>query len=277
MVIFKQKRQQVQIKTAEEIEGMRRAGRLASRCLQEITHAVEPGMSTQDLDDMIVAFAQKHGAKSATLNYRGYPKNICVSINEEICHGIPNKKRIIKDGDLVGIDVTLILDGFYGDNASTIPVGNVSEGDKRLLWVTLESLRRSIEIVKPGKRLGDIGHAIQSYAERRDFGVVRDFVGHGIGRSFHEEPQVPHVGKMRTGMRLRPGMTFTIEPMINAGTWRLRVLDDEWTAVTADGKKSAQYEHTIAVTEDGVEIMTVQNDQGIWEPPGRFEIEAIGD
>ena len=275
MVLFKQKRQQVQIKTAEELEGMRRAGRLASQCLQEITHAVEPGMSTQDLDDMIVAFAQKHGAKSATLGYRGYPKNICVSINDEICHGIPTKERIIQDGDLVGIDVTFILDGFYGYNASAIPVGNVSEEDKRLLWATLESLRRAIAVVKPGKRLGDVGHAIQSYAEKRGFGVVRDFVGHGIGRNFHEEPQVPHVGKMRTGMRLRPGMTFTIEPMINAGTWRLRVLEDEWTAVTNDGSKSAQYEHTIAVTEDGVELMTVQNDTGIWEPPGRFEIEHV--
>ena len=219
-------------------------------------------MSTQDLDDMIVAFAQKHGAKSATLGYRGYPKNTCVSINDEICHGIPTKKRIIQDGDLVGIDVTLILDGFYGDNASTIPVGNVSEEDKRLLWATLESLRRAIAVVKPGKRLGDVGHAIQSYAEKRGFGVVRDFVGHGIGRNFHEEPQVPHVGKMRTGMRLRPGMTFTIEPMINAGKRQTRLNQkDGWTVTTKDGRLSAQWEHTLAVTEDGCEVFTRRSEE----------------
>lgn len=275
-MIFKQKQPQVNIKSAAELEGMRRAGRLASQCLQEITHAVKPGMSTQDLDDMIVEFAKRHGARSATLGYRGYPKSICTSINEEICHGIPSKKRILKSGDIVGVDVTLIVDGFYGDNASTIPVGEISEEDQRLLWVTIESLRRAIEVVKAGKRLGDIGHTIQTYSERLGFGVVRDFVGHGIGRRFHEEPQVPHVGKMRTGLRLRPGMTFTIEPMINAGTWRMRVLEDQWTAVTVDGKKSAQYEHTIAVTEEGAEILTVQNDTGSWEPPGRFEIMNPG-
>lgn len=271
-MIFKQKQPQVYIKSSEELEGMRRAGRLASQCLDEITHAVKPGMSTQELDDMVVAFAQKHNARSATLGYRGYPKHLCTSINEEICHGIPSTKRILKEGDIVGIDVTLILDGFYGDNAATIPVGEISVEDQRLLWVTIESLRRAIAAVKAGKRLGDVGHAIQSYSEGLGFGVVRDFVGHGIGRRFHEEPQVPHVGKMRTGLRLRPGMTFTIEPMINAGTWRMRVLDDQWTAVTVDGKKSAQFEHTLAVTEEGAELLTVQNGTGDWEPPGRFEI-----
>ena len=271
-MIFKQKQPQINIKTPQELEGMRRAGRLASQCLQQLTHAVRPGMTTQDLDDMIVEFARAHGARSATLGYRGYPKSVCTSINEEICHGIPSVKRVLREGDIVGVDVTLIVDGFYGDNASTVPVGQVSDADMSLMWVTMESLRLAIEAVKAGKRLGDIGHAIQACAEPLGFSVVRDFVGHGIGRRFHEEPQVPHVGKMRTGLRLRPGMTFTIEPMINAGTWRMRVLEDQWTAVTRDGQRSAQYEHTIAVTEQGAELLTVQNDQGVWEPPGRFEI-----
>jgi len=272
-MLFQKKRPLIQIKSAEEIEGMRRAGKLASQCLEHITKSVEPGMSTQDIDDLQMAFAKKHGATPAPLNYKGFPKSICTSINEVICHGIPDKKVILKEGDIIGIDVTLIVDGFYGDNASTIPVGEVSEDAQRLMWHTLESLRRAIKVVKPGARLGDIGHRIQAYAERQlDYGVVRDFVGHGIGKHFHEEPQVPHVGKRGTGVRLRPNMTFTIEPMINEGTYRLKVLEDDWTAVTLDGKLSAQYEHTIAVTEDGYEIMTVQNDEGAWEPPGRFEI-----
>jgi methionyl aminopeptidase len=272
-MLFQKKRPLIQIKTAEEIEGMRRAGRLASQCLEHITKSVEPGMSTQDIDDLQMAFAKKHGATPAPLNYKGFPKSICTSINEVICHGIPDSKVILEEGDIIGVDVTLIVDGFYGDNASTIPVGEISPDAQKLLWHTLESLRRAIDIVKPGKRLGDIGHTIQSYAEKKlGYGVVRDFVGHGIGKHFHEEPQVPHVGKARTGVRLRPNMTFTIEPMINEGTYRLKVLEDDWTAVTLDGKLSAQYEHTIAVTEEGYEIMTVQNDDGSWEPPGRFEI-----
>ena len=272
-MLFQKKRPLIQIKNADEIEGMRRAGRLASQCLEHITKSVEPGMSTQDIDDLQMAFAKKHGATPAPLNYKGFPKSICTSINEVICHGIPDKKVILKEGDIIGIDVTLIVDGFYGDNASTIPVGEVSPDAQKLLWHTLESLRRAIDIVKPGKRLGDIGHTIQSYAEKKlGYGVVRDFVGHGIGKHFHEEHQVPHVGKPRTGVRLRPNMTFTIEPMINEGTYRLKVLEDDWTAVTLDGKLSAQYEHTIAVTDEGYEIMTVQNDDGSWEPPGRFEI-----
>ncbi|MEC9396678.1 MAG: type I methionyl aminopeptidase [Myxococcota bacterium] len=272
-MLFQKKRPLIQIKTAEEIEGMRRAGKLASQCLEHITKSVEPGMSTQDIDDLQMAFAKKHGATPAPLNYKGFPKSICTSINEVICHGIPDSKVILEEGDIIGVDVTLIVDGFYGDNASTIPVGEISPDAQKLLWHTLESLRRAIDIVKPGKRLGDIGHTIQSYAEKKlGYGVVRDFVGHGIGKHFHEEPQVPHVGKARTGVRLRPNMTFTIEPMINEGTYRLKVLEDDWTAVTLDGKLSAQYEHTIAVTEEGYEIMTVQNDDGSWEPPGRFEI-----
>ena len=274
-MLFPRRKTQLQLKTAQELDGMRRAGRLASMCLEHITKSVEPGMTTQDIDAMQMAFAKEHDAVPAPLDYKGFPKSICTSINEVVCHGIPTSSRVLEEGDIIGIDVTLIVDGFFGDNASTIPVGAVSPQAQSLMWHTLEALRRAIASVEPGKRLGDIGHAIQSYAEREQgFGVVRDFVGHGIGRSFHEEPQVMHVGKPRTGIRLRPNMTFTIEPMINAGTWKVKVLEDGWTAVTLDGSLSAQYEHTIAVTTHGVEIMTVQNDDGSWEPPGRFEIEA---
>jgi len=271
MLLHKRKRH-IQIKTEEELEGMRRAGRLASECLHWITQQVEPGMTTQDIDDLQMQFADEHNARPAPLNYKGFPKSICTSINEVVCHGIPSSGVILEEGDIVGIDVTLVLDGFFGDNAATIPVGEVSEEAARLMWTTLESLKRGVEAVRAGKRLGDIGWAIQSYAEKEGYGVVRDFVGHGIGRKFHEEPQVAHVGKQRTGLRMRPGMTFTIEPMINEGTWRVKVLEDDWTAVTTDGGLSAQYEHTIAVTPDGVEIMTVQNDDGSWEPPGRVEL-----
>ena len=272
--MFKQTKRQIKIKTEQELEGMRAAGRLASQCLQKISQAVKPGISTQDLDDLVASFAATHGAKAATLGYRGYPKHLCTSVNEQICHGIPNKKVILREGDIVGVDVTLILDGFYGDNAATIPVGRISQDDAALLWHAQQALRRGIEVVQAGKRVGDIGHAIASYAEPLGFGVVRDFVGHGIGRSFHEEPQIPHTGRARSGVRLRTGMTFTIEPMINAGEYGTRLLDDGWTAVTTDGRNSAQFEHTMAVTEDGVELLTVQNDTGMWEPPGRVEIAA---
>lgn len=272
-MLFAKKRPMLKLKSPQDLDGMRRAGKLASRCLEHITQQLKPGMSTQDIDDLQMAFAKEHNATPAPLNYKGFPKSICTSINEVVCHGIPTKKRILKSGDIIGVDVTLILDGYYGDNATTIPLGEVNEETRALLWHTLESLRLAIEVVKPGKRLGDIGHAIQSYAERKHgYGVVRDFVGHGIGKHFHEEPQVSHVGKPRTGLRLRPNMTFTIEPMINQGTYKLKVLEDGWTAVTLDGLPSAQYEHTIAVTEDGYEILTVQNAEGTWEPPGRFEI-----
>ena len=248
---------------------MRKAGRQAAACLQWILAQVEVGMSTQDIDDLQRAWIKTHGGIAAPLNYRGFPKSICTSRNEVICHGIPNRKEILQDGDIIGIDVTLIIDGFYGDNAATIAVGRPRDEAVRLLHVTLECLRRAIATVSPEHRLGDIGHAIQSHAEAEGFSVVQDFVGHGIGRQFHEEPQVCHYGQPATGVRLRPGMTFTIEPMINEGTHRTKVLADGWTAITADKKLSAQFEHTIAVTESGVEILTVQNDQGTWEVPGR--------
>ena len=272
-MLFPKRRPSIQLKSPEEIEGMRRAGRLASRCLEHIVHQIEPGMTTQDLDDMQMAFAEEHGARPAPLHYKGFPKSICTSINEVICHGIPSQDVVLREGDIIGVDVTLVVDGFHGDNATTIPVGEVDEEAQRLMYVTLHSLKQAIEkVARAAARGSRLGDPVPTPRGATRFGVVRDFVGHGIGRSFHEEPQVPHVGKPRTGTRLRPNMTFTIEPMVNEGTWKLKVLDDGWTAITLDGKRSAQYEHTIAVTEEGFEIMTVQNDDGTWEPPGRFEI-----
>jgi methionyl aminopeptidase len=260
----------VQIKSRGEFDSMRAAGRLASECLAWILEQVQPGMTTQDIDDLQVQFVKKHGVRAAPLGYRGFPKSICTSVNEVICHGIPNPKRVLREGDIVGVDVTLVVEGFHGDNASTIPVGKISAEAMRLLETTLEASRRGIAAVGPSARLGDVGHAIQSYAESKGYSVVRDFVGHGIGREFHAEPQVAHYGRAGRGLRLRPGMTFTIEPMINEGGYELDILEDGWTAVTLDGRLSAQYEHTVAVTEDGVEVLTVQNPDGDWEPPGRW-------
>jgi methionyl aminopeptidase len=267
----------VQLKSREEIEGMRRAGRLAARCLQELIEATRPGITTEDLHEMQMAFARTHGVKPAPLNYKGFPKSVCTSVNEVICHGIPSRKHVLREGDIIGIDVTLIVDGFYGDNAATVPVGQVSDATNRLLHATLESLRLAVLAATKENRLGDIGHAIQSFAERNGYSVVRDFVGHGIGRQFHEPPQVSHVGTPGRGQRLRPGMTFTIEPMINEGVWQCRVLRDGWTAVTADGRLSAQFEHTLAIGEDGPILLTVQNDDGAWEPPGRTELAPLAE
>ena len=269
-MVFRNRKRQVQLKSKRELQSLQAAGKLASECLEWIINQVVPGMTTQDIDDLQVQFANKHGVVCAPLNYNGFPKSICTSVNEVICHGIPNKDHVMNEGDVVGIDVTLIVEGFHGDNASTIPVGEVSEETMALLTATLEAQKRSVEAVKPGARLGDIGHAIQSYVEPMGYSVVRDFVGHGIGRTFHEEPEVRHYGTAGRGLRLRPGMTFTIEPMINAGVPDSIVLDDGWTAITGDGLLSAQYEHTMAVTESGVHVMTVQNDEGKWEPPGRW-------
>lgn len=268
--MFKKKKPNLNLKSQRELEGMRAAGRLASECLEWIINQVTPGISTQDIDDLQCQFAKKHAVICAPLNYRGFPKSICTSVNEVICHGIPDPKRILQQGDIIGIDVTLIVEGFHGDNASTIPVGAVSESTMHLLKITLESQRNSVMTVSPSARLGDIGHAIQQTAEPHGYSVVRDFVGHGIGRTFHEEPEVRHYGEKGRGLRLRPGMTFTIEPMINEGVADCFILDDDWTAVTADNQLSAQYEHTLAVTQSGFEVLTVQNETGAWEAPGRW-------
>jgi methionyl aminopeptidase len=266
--MFQTRAPNIRIKTREELDGMRRAGRLAAQCLAHVISQVKPGVTTQDLDDLVAAFCQQHNARSATLGYRGYPKSLCTSINEVICHGIPTETAVLKEGDIVGVDITLILDGFYGDNAATVPVGAVSADARALLNATLEGLRRGVAAVGPHSRLSDIGHAIQSYIEPLGLSVVRDFVGHGIGRSFHEEPQVPHHGKPNRGPKLRPGMVFTIEPMINGGDYHTKLLADGWTAVTTDGKLSAQFEHTLAVTTTGVEILTALHADGAWEAPG---------
>ena len=243
-----------------EIDKMRRAGHLAAQLLDHLALMVKPGVSTLALNDEAEKWTKAHGAVSAPLGYKGFPKSICTSVNEVICHGIPNAKQILRDGDIINIDVTPILDGYYGDSSRTFCVGTPSPSAQKLVDVTKECLYRGIAAVKPGAKVGDIGAAIQEYAEAQGFSVVRDFVGHGINNVFHTAPQIPHYGTRGKGKRFRPGMTFTIEPMINEGTWEAVVLEDGWTAITKDGKLSAQFEHTLAVTEDGVEIMTTLSD-----------------
>lgn len=243
--------------SSREIEKMRQAGRLAAELLDYLEPMVKPGVSTLELNDAAEAWTQEHGAISAPLGYHGFPKSICTSINEVVCHGIPSAKEILQDGDIINIDVTPIVDGYHGDTSKTFFVGEPSPVAKKLVQVTEECLRRAISVVKPGARVGDIGAAIQQYAEAQGFSVVRDFVGHGVNRTFHTAPQIPHYGKKGTGRKLRKGMVFTIEPMINEGTYEVEVLDDGWTAKTKDRKLSAQFEHTIAVTNDGVEILTL--------------------
>lgn len=267
--MFGKQRPRIILKSDKDIQGMRIAGKKAAECLTWLVAQVTPGMSTQDIDDLQREFAEREGVKLAQLGYNGFPKGVCTSINEVICHGIPSTKDVLKEGDIIGIDVTLIVDGYYGDTCSSVGVGTIDEASQRLLAVTAEATRLGIAAATPGNHLGDIGHAIQQVAEPRGFSVVRDFVGHGIGRRFHEEPQVLHYGQPGRGRQLRAGMTFTVEPMINQGTWRCKVLDDGWTAVTQDGLRSAQFEHTIALTEDGVRILTVHNDDGLWEIPGQ--------
>jgi methionyl aminopeptidase len=239
-----------------EIEKMRRAGHLADELLDHLATMVKPGISTQALNDEAERWTQVRGAKSAPLGYHGFPKSICTSVNEVICHGIPDPKQILKEGDIINIDVTPTLEGYHGDTSRTFFVGTPSVAAKKLVEVTEECLMRGIAAVGPDAKIGDIGAAIQEYAEANGYSVVRDFVGHGVSTVFHTAPQVPHYGTRGKGKRLRPGMVFTIEPMINEGTWEAVVLEDGWTAITKDRKLSAQFEHTIAVTEDGVEILT---------------------
>jgi methionyl aminopeptidase len=254
------KTETIVILSQRELDKMRKAGSLAAKLLKHLEPMVKPGVSTQQLNDEAERWTQAHGAKSAPLGYKGFPKSICTSVNEVICHGIPNPKQILKDGDIINIDVTPILDGYHGDTSRTFLVGNPSPKVKKLVEVTEECLRRGIAEVKPGAKIGDIGAAIQEYAEAQGFSVVRDFVGHGISNIFHTAPDIPHYGTRGKGKRLRAGMVFTIEPMINEGTWEVEVLSDKWTAVTRDRKLSAQFEHTLAVTEDGVEILTQYRD-----------------
>jgi len=239
-----------------DFEGMRRAGALTAEALDQLTPVVRPGVTTNALDQFIFGFARDHGAYPAPLFYKGYRKSICTSINHVVCHGIPDDKPL-RDGDILNIDVTLILDGWHGDSSRMYVAGDAPRRAQRLIEVTHESLMRGIAAVKPGATVGDIGYAIQAYAESERCSVVRDFCGHGLGRLFHDEPNILHVGRRGEGPSLRPGMFFTIEPMINLGGPGVKVLSDGWTAVTRDRSLSAQFEHTVAVTETGYEIFTL--------------------
>ena len=246
----------VTIKTDQEIEKMRVAGRLASEVLDMIEEHVVSGVTTDELNTICHDYiVEQQGAIPAPLNYRGFPKSICTSVNHVICHGIPGEKKL-KKGDIINIDVTVIKDGYHGDNSRMYYVGKPSIMAKRLCDIARESMFMGIDMVKPGVQLGDIGHAIQSHAEANNFSVVREYCGHGIGKIFHEEPQILHYGRPGTGLALQEGMTFTIEPMINAGKRETRLLSDEWTVVTRDHSLSAQWEHTLLVTADGHEILT---------------------
>jgi methionyl aminopeptidase len=247
-------------------DAMRKAGRLAAQCLDFITPEVVPGISTEALDKLCHDFILDHGAVPAPLNYRGFPKSICTSVNHVVCHGIPNAQKILSEGDIVNIDVTVILDGWHGDTSRMFYIGKPSVKAKRLVETTYEAMMRGISVVKPGATLGDIGHAIQSFAEGRRFSVVRDFCGHGLGRVFHTAPSVLHYGRAGKGLVLREGMFFTIEPMINAGRYDVKILEDGWTAVTRDRSLSAQFEHSIGVTATGCEIFT-QSPKGWHQPP----------
>ena len=250
------RKRELEILSSAERDKMREAGLLASELLARLGEMAKPGVSTLELDEEAVRFAAQHGVKNAPLGYKGFPRSICTSRNEVVCHGIPSRAEILQDGDIVSLDVTLLKDGFHGDTCATFFVGTPSEEARKLVEVTAECLILALEQVRPGQRIGDLGFVIQRHAEARGYSVVREFQGHGVGRKFHTAPDVPHFGKRDTGVRLRRGMSFTIEPMINIGDWPVKILADDWTAVTRDGSLSAQFEHTIIVTEDGFEAMT---------------------
>ncbi|MCE5322438.1 type I methionyl aminopeptidase [bacterium] len=245
-------------KTPAQIEKMRAAGAVVARCLKEIAESIVPGKTTTlDIDRMAEELTKKYRAKSSFKNYRGYPNSVCVAVNEEVVHGIPGN-RALMSGDIVGIDFGAIVDGWQGDSAITILVGDKgTEEAKRLLRVTREALYMGIDAARVGNRLSDIGHAIQSYVEKNGYSVVRDLVGHGIGRNMHEDPHVPNYGMPGKGVRLEEGMTLAIEPMVNVGTYEVETLGDSWTVVTADGSLSAHFEHTVAIRRDGPDILTV--------------------
>ncbi|WP_086464955.1 type I methionyl aminopeptidase [Oceanibaculum nanhaiense] len=255
----------IKIHTAADFDGMRRAGRLAAETLDFITPHVQPGVTTGELDRLCHDYIVENGAVPAPLGYRGFPKSICTSVNHVVCHGIPGDKKLV-EGDILNIDVTVILDGWHGDTSRMFGVGKIGVKGQKLIDVTYEAMMLGIQAVKPGATLGDIGHAIQTHAEGQRFSVVRDFCGHGLGKVFHDAPSILHYGKPGKGIALRPGMFFTVEPMINAGRYDVKVLADDWTAVTKDRSLSAQFEHSIAVTEDGFEIFTA-SPRGWDRPP----------
>ena len=241
---------------SEKFEKMRVAGKLAARTLDMLTENIKEGISTDYIDKLGYEFIRDNGGYSAPLYYRGFKKSLCTSLNHVICHGVPTTDRILEEGDAVNVDVTAIIDGHYGDTSRMFCIGNTSIKLNNLINTTYESMMRAIKILKPGIRLGDIGHEIQSHVEEKGFSVVRDFCGHGISTTFHESPNILHYGTKNTGMELKPGMTFTIEPMINAGKFDVKMLNDGWTAVTKDKSLSAQFEHTLGITENGYEIFT---------------------
>lgn len=249
MIIFKSK---------QEIEKMQAAGKILAACHKEIAKLIQPGITTLAIDKFVEEYLKNHGAAPEQKGYLGYPFATCASVNDEICHGFPSEKPL-KDGDIVTVDMVVNLEGGLADSAWTYTVGNISNESKRLIEVTKEALYRGIEQAQVGNRLGDIGHAIQNFVEEQGFSVVRDFTGHGIGKTIHEEPTVLHYGKPGKGLRLREGMVITIEPMVNVGTWRCKIDKNGWTSRTLDGKRSAQFEHTLAITKDGPFILTEQD------------------
>lgn len=253
----------VTLKTPEEIAHMRVAGRLAAEVLEMITPHVVAGISTGELDRLCHDYiVNQQQAIPAPLNYQGFPKSICTSVNDVVCHGIPNDKKVLKDGDIVNIDITVIKNEFHGDTSKMFQIGKPKPHNDRLINITQECLYKAIDIVKPGTTLGDIGHIIQQHAEANYYSIVREYCGHGIGRVFHEDPQVVHYGKPGAGLVLEEGMTFTIEPMLNAGKRHVKLnKKDGWTVTTKDGRPSAQWEHTIAVTKDGVEVLTARREE----------------
>jgi methionyl aminopeptidase len=256
---------QIKLYSADAFASMRKAGRLVAECLDMLAVEVKPGVPTESIDRLVFEFGMDHGAYPATMMYRGYRKATCTSINHVVCHGIPNEKPL-KEGDIVNIDVTLILDGWHGDSSRMYAIGEIPRRAERLIEVTYEAMLRGIAAVRPGGTTGDIGAAIQSYVEPQHMSVVRDFCGHGLGRLFHDEPNIVHVGRPAEGLVLKPGMLFTIEPMINLGRPHVKVLSDGWTAVTRDRSLSAQFEHTVGVTETGVEVFT-RSPKGLHKPP----------
>jgi len=252
------------VKSTDDIAKMRVAGKLAAEVLGMIAPFVKAGVTTAELDQICHDYiVNVQGAIPAPLNYRGFPKSICTSVNHVVCHGIPSDSKVLKNGDIINIDVTVIKDGFHGDTSEMFFIGEPSILAKRLSDVAQEAMYRGMQTVKAGSYVGDIGAAIQSYVEAQRFSVVREYCGHGLGRVFHEDPQILHYGKKGTGMKLEAGMTFTIEPMVNAGVWQTKLLGDGWTVVTKDHKLSAQYEHTLLVTETGIEILTARPNEDL--------------
>ena len=245
------------VKTAREIQRMQDACTLSARALKLAGEMVEPGVSTYEIDRAVKKFIEGEGGKPSTLGYNGYPASTCISVNSVVVHGIPSKKTILRQGDIVSIDIVAGINGYHGDNACTFPCGDVSDEAQRLMDVTRESLYEGIRAAQAGNRVGDISSAVQRYVEARGYGVVREFTGHGVGANLHEEPSIPNFGTPGRGPRLIPGMTIAVEPMITEGGYRTRVLSDGWTAVTADGSLAAHYEHTVCITPDGPRIMTV--------------------